>query len=111
MVGAGVGVATTGATIARDGTGGLVSAFCASNSFNFSTTCARAAACAGVSVARRVNGAHAMKAQIKTENFVVCMPLYYANSPPEATAFPADENNFRHANGSGDASSDFTKIQ
>jgi hypothetical protein len=39
------------------------------------------------------------------------MPLYYANSPPEATAFPADENNFRHANGSGDASSDFTKLQ
>jgi hypothetical protein len=42
------------------------------------------------------------------ENF---MPISYANSPPEATAFAAGAGNWRHRNGTGHASSEMKMIR
>jgi hypothetical protein len=40
-------------------------------------------------------------AQTAGNNFMICIALFYANFPSDATAFPVVKNNFRHTSGSG----------
>jgi hypothetical protein len=73
-----------------------------SSSLIFSINAARAAACAGVSSAR-TNAEPAKNATALTadNNLEIRISFSYANSLPDATAFPLDGNSRRHTNGSG----------
>jgi hypothetical protein len=82
--------------------GGAGWAGCVSGMFIFSISAARAAACAGVSAAWTVMKlAQKATAQTAENNLKICILLFYANFPPDATAFPVVENNFCHAPGMG----------
>jgi hypothetical protein len=73
-----------------------------SSSFSFCSKAARAAAWTGVSSARtEMKLAQKTTAQAAGNNFMICMAFFYANLPPDATAFPPAENNLRHIPGSG----------
>jgi hypothetical protein len=73
-----------------------------SNSFIFCSKAARAAAWTGVSSARtEMKLVQKATAQTAGNNFMICISFFYANLPPDATAFPPVENSFRHVLGSG----------
>ena len=75
---------------------------CLSNSAIFWSKAARRAACTGVSAARtEMKLAQITATQTAGNNLGICMTLFYAYFPPDATAFPVVENNFCHAPGMG----------
>jgi hypothetical protein len=75
---------------------------CLSNSPIFWSKAARRAACIGVSSARTdMKLAQKTAAQTMGNNLEICMTLFYAYFPPDATAFPVAETNFFHAPGRG----------
>lgn len=74
----------------------------ASISTSFWSNAARAAAWVGVSFARAgMKLAKKAIAQTVDSNLKICMVVFYAKFPPDATAFPSVENNFCHAPGMG----------
>jgi hypothetical protein len=75
---------------------------CLSNSAIFWSKAARRAACTGVSAARtEMKLAQITATQTAGNNLGICMTLFYAYFPPDATAFPVVENNFCQAPGMG----------
>jgi hypothetical protein len=75
---------------------------CLSNSAIFWSKAARRAACTGVSAARtEMKLAQITATQTAGNNLGICMTLFYAYFPLDATAFPVGENNFCHAPGRG----------
>src|ERR1700727_1766307 len=82
-----------------------------SNSFIFSIKAARAAACAGLSCAwAEIKTAQIADAQIINRDLETCMMFFYANFPPDATAFAAGGYRWRQTNGSGKARIERNKI-